>query len=345
MAVPLPGAAETRTRPGKRRDATRWRAARIGKRGAAASRLSPMTRYLDLTTSLAERIADGRLEPGSALPSLRETAASAQTTPTTVRRAYQELAEAGAIVIEARRSAKVAAGGALAARSMLRGAPPFRLAGSDDPALSLLMSRTLGAVVAADSSGSYHGLTALWSGSADGSALHLRHRSGEYNAPFARGLLRGREPVLLHLWHREQGLLVPAGNPDWIDSIADVARLRVARRARGTGTRALLDRLLIESGVEPDRPHGPEVSLHLDVAIAVATGEADVGLGLRSAASTLGLDFLPVTSEPFQIATSAAEAGGLQPVIAALGDAGLRSEIEALGGYDLEGAGEAAVLA
>ena len=288
-----------------------------------------MTRYLDLTTALAERIADGRLEPGSALPSLRETATSARTTPTTVRRAYRELADAGAIVLEPRRTAKVAAGGVLAARSMLRGAPAFRLAGS-----------TPETILGVESAGSYRGLSALWSGRADGTALHLRHRSGEYNAPFARGLLNGRDPVLVHLWQREQGLLVPAGNPQGIERIADLRGRRVARRLRGTGTRALLDRLLIEAGVAPEAPAGIEVSLHLDVAIAVATGEADAGLGLRSAATTLGLDFVPVVDEPFEIATAAADAGGLQPLLAALADPGLRAQIEGMGGYDLADAGE-----
>lgn len=299
-----------------------------------------MTRYLDLTTALAERIADGRLTPGTALPSLRDLAESQQTTPTTVRRAYQELADAGAIVVEPRRTAKVASGGVLAARSMLRGAPPFRLAGSDDPALDLLTASARDAIVGVDSPGSYRGLTALWSGRADGSALHLRHHSGEYNAPFARGLLRGREPVLVHLWQREQGLLVPSGNPRGVGAVGDLASLRVARRFRGTGTRALLDRLLLDAGVWPESLHGLEVALHLDVAIAVATGEADVGLGLRSAANTLGLAFVPVAREPFQIATSAQEAGGLQPVLGALADPALRARILALGGYDLAGSGE-----
>lgn len=299
-----------------------------------------MTRYLDLTTALAERIADGRLEPGTALPSLRDVAEAEGTTPTTVRRAYRELAEAGAIVVEPRRTAKVAAGGVLAARSILRGAPPFRLAGSDDPALDLLTARARDAIVGVESAGSYRGLTALWSGRADGSALHLRHRSGVYNAPFARGLLQGRRPVLVHLWQREQGLLLPAGNPRGVDDVADAGRLRVARRFRGTGTRALLDRLMLDAGVAPESLQGPEVALHLDVAIAVATGEADVGLGLRSAANTLGLEFLPVLAEPFQIATSASEAGGLQPMLSALGDPALRASIAGLGGYDLEGAGE-----
>jgi molybdate-binding protein len=139
------------------------------------------------------------------------------------------------------------------------------------------------------------GSAALAAGRADGAALHLRHRSGEYNAPFAEGILAGRDPVLVHLWRREQGLIVPAGNPRGIEQIADLARLRVARRALGTGTRTLLDRLLREADIEPHAIVGPVVEVHLDVALAVATDDADVGLELRSAAAQVGLEFVPVT--------------------------------------------------
>lgn len=304
-----------------------------------------MTRYLDLTTALAGRIAAGQPAPGAALPSLRDLAVAEGTTPATVRRAYQELADAGAIVLEPRRTAKVAAGGVLAARSILRGAAPFRLAGSDDPALSLLGAPIREAITPVGSTGSFLGLAALWSGRADGAALHLRHRDGEYNAPFARGLLKGRDPVLVHLWHREQGLLVPAGNPRGVRGVADLQAVRVARRRRGTGTRSLLDRLLIELGVAPEKVAGPEVALHLDVAVAIATGEADAGLGLRSAATALELDFVPVLREPFQIATPAVEAGGLRPLLAALEDPDVRRRIGDLGGYDLRAAGEVIAVA
>ena len=88
-------------------------------------------------------------------------------------------------------------------------------------------------------------------------AIHLRHRNGEYNAPFARGILAGRNPVLVHLWRREQGLLVPPGNPRGVDRSATSPRLRVARRPSGTGTRMLLDRLLLDAGLEPQAISGP----------------------------------------------------------------------------------------
>ena len=299
-----------------------------------------MTRYLDLTATLAVRIADGDLAPGAALPSMRELAADQGTTTSTVSRAYRELADAGAIAVEPRRTARVTAHGALAARALLRGGDPFRLAGSDDPALSLLIAGVPDAVVPVGASGSYRGLAALWSGRADGASLHLRHRSGEYNTPFARGVLAGREPVLVHLWRREQGLIVPAANPRGVERIADLTALRVARRPTGTGTRTLLDRLLLEASIDPDTISGPTVELHLDVALAVATGEADAGLGLRSAATPLELDFVPLSWEPFQVATTRAQSGGVRPLLNELADRDVAARIVALGGYDLDGAGE-----
>src|SRR4051795_8095517 len=216
-----------------------------------------MPRYHDLTSKLAGRIAEGELVPGASLPSIRELAATERKTATTVARAYRELADAGAIVVEPRRAARVSPGGELAARALLREGAVFRLAGSDDPALSMLVGALPHALAPVGASGSYRGLAALWSGRADGASLHLRHRSGEYNVPFARGVLAERDPVLVHLWRREQGLLVPPGNPRGVASIGDLAALRLVRRPAGTGTRTLLDRLLLDAGLEPEQISGP----------------------------------------------------------------------------------------
>ena len=71
----------------------------------------------------------------------------------------------------------------------------------------------------------------------------------------------------------------------------------------------------------------------------MATGEADAGLGLRSAARTLGLDFVPLVREPFEVATTRAQTGGLEPLVRALGEHATRRRLEALGGYDLAESG------
>ncbi len=157
----------------------------------------------------------------------------------------------------------------------------FRLAGSDDPALQLLLGRVGPAVVPVGTRGSFHGLRALARGDADGAAIHLRH----YNAPYARALLRDQRPHLLHLWRREQGLIVPAGNPHHITGSADLVGRLVARREPGAGTRVLLDQLLIATGTSPHTIHGPQLGSHLEIALAVASGIADAALGLRASAA------------------------------------------------------------
>jgi molybdate-binding protein len=299
-----------------------------------------VSRHDDLTRKLAALVIEDGLAPGSALPSVRRLAADEGSSPTTVQRAYAALARSGVVVLAERRGARVAPGGELAARRLLRAGAAFRLAGSDDPALALLLAHAGEEIVMVGASGSYRGLTALWRNDADGAALHLRHRDGTYNAPFARALLTDRDPVLVHLWQREQGLIVPPGNPLELRDARELDRVRVAKRPRGTGTRTLLDRLVMDAGRTPEGVVGPEVDLHLDVAIAVATGEADTGLGLRSAALTFGLDFVPLASEPFEIATTRAQSGGLQPLLRALAQPDVRTHVEALGGYDLSRAGD-----
>lgn len=301
-----------------------------------------MSRHDDLTRKLAALVIDGGLAPGSALPSVRRLAADEGSSPATVQRAYAALARSGVVVLAERRGARVAPGGELAARRLLRAGAAFRLAGSDDPALALLLAHAGDEIVMVGASGSYRGLTALWRNDADGAALHLRHRDGTYNAPFARALLADRDPVLVHLWQREQGLIVAPGNPLELRDARALDRVRVAKRPRGTGTRTLMDRLVMAAGHAPEAVVGPEVDLHLDVAIAVATGEADTGLGLRSAALTFGLDFVPLASEPFEIATTRAQTGGLQPLLRALAQPDVRSHVEALGGYELSRAGDVA---
>src|SRR3954462_2671376 len=132
-----------------------------------------MARYHDLTAKLAARIAGGDLAPGAALPSVRDLAAGEKTTASTVARAYRELADAGAIVIEPRRAARVSAGGELAARALLPEGAVVRLAGSDDPALSMLLAEMPDTMLPVGASGSSRGLAALWSARADGASLHL----------------------------------------------------------------------------------------------------------------------------------------------------------------------------
>jgi molybdate-binding protein len=167
---------------------------------------------------------------------------------------------------------------------------------------------------------------------------------GGRQRPFARALLRGRRPAIIHLW-REQGWLTPAGNPDHITDPADLRVLRIARRPFGTGTRVLLDRLLTEAGIAPASVTGPEAASHLEVAMSVASGQAHTGLGVRAAATALDLGFVPVAWEDFDIVLSGDTLPAAEPLIAALRTPAVQSSIDALSGYDLSRAGSVELLA
>ena len=298
-----------------------------------------VTRYLEIGTALARQVRAGDLAPGSELPAVREHARLLGATSSTIVRAHRWLADGGVITLADRRRARVATDGPVAAARLLESDRVFRLAGSDDPALQLLLAHVGPAVVPVGTRGSFHGLRALGRGDADGAAIHLRHRTGVYNAPYARALLAGQDPHLLHLWRREQGLIVPAGNPDNIGSPADLAGRLVARREPGAGTRVLLDQLLIAAGIGPHTVAGPELGSHLEIALAVASGIADAALGLRAGLADLGLDFLPLAWESYDLALAGHQLGAARPVSTALADPALHAAIGALGGYDLTHAG------
>ena len=299
-----------------------------------------MARYLEIGTEIAHRVRSGELSAGTELPAIRETARTHTTTSSTVVRAYRYLADGGVITLADRRRAKVATDGKIAAARLLEADRVFRLAGSDDPALQIMIDHAAPAVVPVGNRGSFQGLRALARGTADGAAIHLRHHSGTYNAPFAHALLRHRQPHLIHLWRREQGLLVAPGNPRGATTIAALARLRVAKREVGTGTRALLDQLLIATGIDPDDVKGPAFRSHLEIALAVATGIADVGLGVRAAANDFNLCFIPLAWEPYDIVLSGDALGAARPLITTLRNPKVQASITKLGGYDLELAGE-----
>ena len=172
-----------------------------------------MARYLQVSQEIASNIESGLLGPGDELPSIRDAADRYKTTSSTIARAYRYLADAGVIDVADRRRSRVAAGGDVAARRLLGDHPVLRLAGSDDPGLDIVLRHSGACVVTVGTRGSFHGLTRIWQGTADAAAIHLRHRSGGHNSPFARTLLRGRRPAIIHLWRREQGWLDTGRQP------------------------------------------------------------------------------------------------------------------------------------
>jgi len=216
--------------------------------------------------------------------------------------------------------------------------------GSDDRALDLLAVRLredeTGPDVITMAMGSLEGLIALRHGVGHVAGCHLFDaESGDFNRSYARALFPGRALMLITLAHRQQGLIVPPGNPralrDLAGAVSDGARL--VNRNRGSGTRVWLDRLLAGGGVDPIRVAGyeDEVMTHDAAARAVAEGTADVALGILPAANALGLGFVPLVEERYDLVTPREhfESGMLAPLIGLLNDEAFKREIDDLGGY------------
>ena len=221
----------------------------------------------------------------------------------------------------------------------------LHLVGSHDLALEVLAGRLRGhqqpvtlEVVATDS---LDGLFALARGAADLAGTHLLDpETGEHNVPFVRRLLPGEAVLLVTLAHRQQGLIVAAGNPKQIQSINDLGgeNVTIVNRHRGSGTRVLLDDALLRAGVDPTTLTGyeREEATHLAVAGAVAAGTADAGLGILAAARAYGLDFVPVARERYELALRPATARrpALQRLLETLRSTDFRAVVTAMGGYD-----------
>ncbi|MBA2848770.1 molybdopterin biosynthesis protein [Thermosulfuriphilus ammonigenes] len=154
--------------------------------------------------------------------------------------------------------------------------------------------------------GSLSGLMALRDGLAHLAGSHLFDpQSGTFNLPYIEKYLPQTPVRVVHFASRSQGLIVPPGNPRGIRSLKDVAQkgLTFINRQPGSGTRVLLDYHLQDLGINPGEIKGydQEETTHLGVAVAVATGQAEVGLGIMAAARALGLDFIPLFEERYDL--------------------------------------------
>lgn len=299
---------------------------------------------------VAERVAtdvlSGRLAPGDPVPSVRMLAGQLGCAPGTAARAHAILRESGVTRGGPRSRAVVAADGVTAALAMGAHGGVVRLSGSDDPALDVLLS-AMGAGVerVPGARGSVAGLEMLARGTVDAAAVHLRDAvTGSSNDVFARKLIGGESARLVHLWRRQQGIVVPRGNPSGIRGVGDLAGARLAWRSPGTGSRLLLNRLLREAQVAP-APEEEVCDSHFGVAVAVAAGAVDAGLAVRAAADAVDVDFVFVEWEDFELAVSPRAVGLLGPLLEVLASPSVRQRVTALGGYDLRRSGESRMAA
>ncbi|MFZ1805424.1 MAG: substrate-binding domain-containing protein, partial [Nitrospira sp.] len=190
--------------------------------------------------------------------------------------------------------------------------------------------------------GSTAALHALQRGDVHVAGLHLLDPvSGDSNLPFLRRSLKGSgyEVVTFATW--EEGFLVRPGNPKSIRTVAELVEPMVTliNREEGSGARLLLDQRLRAAGINPTQVRGYDriVSSHFDVARTIAGRQADIGIGIRSAAQLFDLDFVPLQTARYDLVVPKSYLKShptLTHLFETLVSRPFRKEIEALGGYD-----------
>jgi putative molybdopterin biosynthesis protein len=219
------------------------------------------------------------------------------------------------------------------------------ITGSHDPLIDyladLLQQKEIG--LHSTHVGSMGGIFALKKNECHAAPMHMLAENGEYNIPYLEKYLPEEEITLLCVAQRQQGIVSRTGI-----GFDDIARYTFINRQRGSGTRMLLDHELKLRGISPDSLQGydREVTTHLAVALAVKTGEVDAGMCVYSAAKALGLRFIPVASERYEIAIRSEHLGDLR--VSQLCDTivspGFKAIMEHLGGYDTTATGVRRVL-
>jgi molybdate-binding protein/DNA-binding transcriptional regulator YhcF (GntR family) len=221
----------------------------------------------------------------------------------------------------------------------------IRIVGSHDLALNILLDLLRQKVVNLKTevthAGSLGGLIALQEERADLAGTHLLdEETGEYNYPYIKRVLPGRELAIINLSFRIQGLMVAAGNPKKIKGLEDLKRpdITFINRQGGSGTRVLLDLQLKQRGISPFEINGyeTEYDTHLAVASHIAKGNADVGLGIEGAASSCGLVFLPMFRERYDLVMPMAHyrSPRFAPMLQIIGSAEFKKIVDGVGGYD-----------
>ncbi|HMN92774.1 MAG TPA: substrate-binding domain-containing protein [Hydrogenophaga sp.] len=200
--------------------------------------------------------------------------------------------------------------------------------------------------------GGAEALEALTAGQCDVAGVHVP--IGPFEAAAVAHHRRWLDPQrqrVIRLATRRQGLITRPGNPKKIFGIADLARpdVRFINRQAGSGTRFLLDLMLAEAGIDAAAVHGYEQCefTHAAVAAFVASGMADVGMGVEVPAREFRLDFTPIQQERYFLVCHAdrLESVAVQQLLAILTSADFRAAIDRLPGYAADELGQVQAIA
>ena len=224
--------------------------------------------------------------------------------------------------------------------------------GSHDLTIDMLASaikeRSEGRITISSSNiGSMGGLLAIDKGIAHFAGSHLLDiDTGDYNRSYIRRFVKKIPVILVTLVHRWQGFMIAGNNPKQIAGIADLTRPDVSfiNRQAGSGTRILLDYELQKAGIIPAQIAGykSEEYTHMSVAMAVASGRADVGLGILASARALDLDFIPVSRERYDlvIPSDLLDDERIGLLLEIIRSAVFIEQVLTMGGYEVEETGK-----
>ena len=225
------------------------------------------------------------------------------------------------------------------------GLPVIRFIGSHDPVVELLFEFLKHAAIPVDASisfkGSMDGLIALYRGEAEISGAHLWDESlKDYNISYVKHVIPGESVCIVNLVQREQGFIVAPGNPLKLQTWEDITLegLQFINRQKGSGTRLRLDAYLKSAKISPGQILGyeHEEATHSGVACLVASGQADTGVGVKAAAQRLGLDFIPLFHERYDLVClgKTAKSPIWQQLLEVLRSPGFIQAIHQQNGYD-----------
>lgn len=222
--------------------------------------------------------------------------------------------------------------------------------GSHDPiidiAADLMHTRNRRYFLSSSNVGSTGGLMALKTGETHMAPTHLLDmETGEYNVSYLKKYVPNKKIALVKCVNRIQGFMVKKGNPKNITKFEDLVRedIKFVNRQRGSGTRLLLDYNLNKLNIDPKNINGysREEFTHLAVAAAVEAGDADVGLGVYSAASMMGLDFIPICNEEYDLAIPEEyiDSEIIKEFIETIKSKEFKEKLQEIGGYDYSNIG------
>jgi len=218
-----------------------------------------------------------------------------------------------------------------------------------DPGISVLARSALlaGVELVLAHRNSSQALQLLKKGSIHIAGTHLRDEAtGDSNLP-AIGALFPKESVAVisfAVW--EEGIVAAPGNPRAIRGVEDLARkdVSIVNRETGAGSRKLLDAQLKRLGIRAETVRGYQnlANGHLDAAWQVRSGAADCCIAPSAVARSLGLSFVPLVTERYDLALRRRdlETPGIRVLMETLNRSTFRRELESFGGYDARDAGK-----